>query len=73
MTAGQHTSPDGVFYSGTAPWWSNRTVRAILRKYAADATDIAWIDIHTGLGPYGHGEKIYPGRNAQSDLARARA
>jgi hypothetical protein len=73
VTAGQYASPDGVFYGGTGPSWSNRTVRAILRKYAVKATDIAWIDIHTGLGPYGHGEKIYPGRNAAADLARARA
>ena len=73
VTSGQYTSPDGVFYGGTAPSWSNRTMRAILRKYGAAATHIGWIDIHTGLGPYGHGEKIYPGRNAPADLAQARA
>ena len=73
VTVGQYTAPDGLFYGGTAPAWSNRTVRAILRRYAAAATHIGWIDIHTGLGPYGHGEKIYPGRNAPADLALARA
>ncbi|MGJ7507096.1 M14 family metallopeptidase [Variovorax sp. GT1P44] len=73
VTSGQYTSPDGVFYGGTAPSWSNRTLRGILRKYGAAATHIGWIDIHTGLGPYGHGEKIYPGRNAPADLAQARA
>jgi hypothetical protein len=73
VTRGQYTSPDGLFYGGTAPSWSNGTMRAILRKYAASATHLGWIDIHTGLGPYGHGEKIYPGRNAPADLAQARA
>ena len=73
VTAGQYTSPQGVFYGGKAPSWSNRTMRGILRRYGAGATHIGWIDIHTGLGPYGHGEKIYPGRNAPADLARARA
>jgi len=73
VTAGQYSSPNGVFYGGTAPSWSNRTMRAILRKYGAGATNIGWIDIHTGLGPYGHGEKIYPGRNAPADIAQARA
>jgi hypothetical protein len=73
VTAGQYVSPNGVFYGGTAPSWSNRTVRAILRKYGAAAALIGWIDIHTGLGPYGHGEKIYPGRNAPADIAQARA
>ena len=73
VTTGQYNSPDGVFYGGQAPSWSNGTIRAILRQYAAAAGHIAWIDVHTGLGPYGHGEKIYPGRNAPADLARARA
>jgi hypothetical protein len=73
VTKGQYTSPDGVFYGGQAPSWSNRTIRAILRKYAAKARHIGWIDVHTGLGPYGHGEKIYPGHDAPADLARARA
>jgi hypothetical protein len=73
VTKGQYTSPDGLFYGGTAPSWSNRTIRAILRKYAASATHIGWIDVHTGLGPYGHGEKIYPGRNTPEDLALAHA
>jgi hypothetical protein len=73
VTKGQYVSPDGLFYGGTAPSWSNGTMRAILRKYAASATHIGWIDIHTGLGPYGHGEKIYPGRNTPADLAQAHA
>jgi len=73
VTSGQYSSPDGVFYGGTEPSWSNRTMRSILRKYGAAAEHIGWIDVHTGLGPYGHGEKIYPGRNATADLARARA
>jgi hypothetical protein len=73
VTAGQYHSPNGVFYGGSGPSWSNRTMRAILRKYGAGATNIGWIDIHTGLGPYGHGEKIYPGRNAPADIAQARA
>ncbi len=73
VTLGQYTTPDGIFYGGNAPAWSNRTVRTILNRYAAAAKHIAWIDVHTGLGPYGHGEKIYPGPNAAVDVARARA
>jgi len=73
VTKGQYVSSDGLFYGGTAPSWSNKTIRSILRKYAASATHIGWIDVHTGLGPYGHGEKIYPGRNTPEDLAMAHA
>jgi len=71
VTKGQYTSPGGLFFGGAAPSWSNRTIRAILRKYAASATHLGWIDVHTGLGSYGHGEKIYAGRNTPQDLALA--
>jgi hypothetical protein len=73
VSSGQSVSPDGLFYAGKAPAWSNRTLRGILQRHAVSATDIAWVDIHTGLGPYGHGEKIYAGRNDAAELARARA
>ena len=33
---------------------------------------IGWIDVHTGLGPRGHGEKIYAGRRDEAEVARAR-
>ena len=70
VSSGQATHADGLFYAGTAPSWSNRTVRAILRRHGAGRRHIAWIDVHTGLGPYGHGEKIF-GRHNADTLARA--
>lgn len=73
LSAGQHTHAAGMFYGGTAPSWSNHTVRALLRQYAAQVEHLGWIDIHTGLGPFGHAEKIYAGPNTEVDLARARA
>lgn len=73
VSAGQRSRADGLFYSGTQPSWSNLTVRAILRRHGADRKRIGWIDLHTGLGPYGHGEKIYAGANEAAELARARA
>jgi hypothetical protein len=68
---GQYESPNGLFYGGHEPAWSNKTIRAILRKYAGAARRIAWIDVHTGLGPYGHGEKIFPGKLAEAPLAKS--
>jgi hypothetical protein len=73
VTGGQHAYPDGLFYGGARPTWSNRTLRAMLRRHAAGRRRVAWIDFHTALGPRGHGEKIYAGRNVPADLARARA
>ena len=34
---------------------------------------IAWIDLHTGLGPNGVGERIYAGRDDRAATARASA
>lgn len=70
VSSGQARHPDGLFYSGTAPAWSNGTVRAIVHQHGAGRRHIAWIDVHTGLGPYGHGEKIF-GRHAEATLNRA--
>ena len=72
ISSGQDRHPDGLFYSGTAPAWSNRTIRGIVRKQGANCRHTAWIDVHTGLGPYGHGEKIF-GRHSDATLARALA
>lgn len=48
-------------------------MRDILRRHATGARHIGWIDVHTGLGRNGHGEKIYAGRTSLSDLALARS
>lgn len=40
LTRGQHEFADGLFYGGTAPTWSNQTVRQVLRSMVAPAS--AW-------------------------------
>jgi len=59
MSLGQYTYADGMFFGGQAPTWSNETLRTILRRHARQCRQIASIDIHTGLGPFGHGERIF--------------
>jgi Protein of unknown function (DUF2817) len=56
ITAGQYVDPEGVFYGGREPSWSNRTLRQILRAEAGHARHVGFIDLHTGLGPFGAGE-----------------
>ena len=73
VSAGQQSFRDGLFFSGTLPTWSNWTMRALVSKHGAARKRIGWIDLHTGLGPYGHGEKIFAGANDPAELARARA
>jgi hypothetical protein len=53
---GQYTHPKGLLFGGTAETWSNRTFRDIVTKHMLGARRVVLVDIHTGLGPYGHGE-----------------
>jgi hypothetical protein len=73
MTRGQYSHPDGLFFGGVRATWSNRTLRDVLRRHAAAARRIGWIDFHTGLGPSGHGEKIFAARDDAAVLVRTRA
>ncbi|MFO1314836.1 MAG: M14 family metallopeptidase [Burkholderiales bacterium] len=73
VSGGQCEFPDGLFHAGVQPAWSNRVLRSVLRAHARGAATLGWIDFHTGLGPRGHGEKIYAGRAAATDVARAKA
>jgi hypothetical protein len=73
ITSGQSEFADGVFYSGRAPVWSNTLLRDVLRRHGAHRRALGWIDFHTGLGPWGHGEKIYSGPDDATTIARARA
>ena len=70
---GQCEFPDGLFYGGVRPAWSNGVLRSLLREHGGARQRIGWIDFHTGLGPRGHGEKIFSGRDGPADLARAKA
>jgi hypothetical protein len=72
ITRGQHEFPDGLFFGGTAPTWSNKTLREVLRAHGRRAARIGWIDVHTGLGPSGLGERIYAGRDDDAAVRRAR-
>ncbi len=73
FSRGQHEFPLGVFFGGTAPTWSNTTLRSVLREHAYRAARIAWIDLHTGLGPSGLGERIFACADDAAALQRARA
>ena len=71
-SGGQHEYPQGLFYGGSGPTWSNQTIRQVLRQHAGQARQFAWIDLHTGLGPNGLGERIYAGGDDAATVARAR-
>jgi hypothetical protein len=58
VSAGQYTHPTGIFHGGSGPVWSHRWLRAHLPELVGGATTLVIVDLHTGLGPWGHGELI---------------
>lgn len=73
VSQGQHEFADGMFFGGAAATWSNTTLRQVLQTYGRKAKRIAWMDLHTGLGPIGLGERIFACRDEAAALVRARA
>ncbi len=73
VTAGQYHHPEGLFYGGHNPTWSQQTLRHVLQDHGRRCARMGWIDLHTGLGPSGVGERIYAGRDEPAAIARARA
>jgi hypothetical protein len=73
VTRGQYRHPDGLFYGGTAPVWSHRLLRFLVGQHLTGCPRVAYIDLHTGLGPRSHGEPIFRGGWDGGALDRARA
>ena len=65
VSGGQYSHPTGVFYGGAGPVWSHRWLVEHLAEVVGEATRVGIVDLHTGLGPWGHGELIsHEGRGA---------
>ena len=73
VSRGQSDFPDGLFYAGREPAWSNIVLRDILKRHGERRKRVGWIDFHTGLGAWGHGEKIHSGPDDAAMIARNRA
>jgi hypothetical protein len=73
ISKGQHEFPQGLFFGGQAPTWSNQTLRRVLQKYGQRCQKLAWIDLHTGLGPSGVGERIFACADDAAAYTRAKA
>ncbi len=58
ITKGQYHHPEGLYFGGAKPAWSNALFRKLITEECGHAERVIMIDIHTGLGPYGHGELI---------------
>ena len=73
LTVGQYIHPEGVQFGGQRQEESNRLLREIAKRETRGAERVAWIDVHTGLGPFGEVEMIVESAPDTPDFQRARA
>jgi hypothetical protein len=73
ITHGQYTHPDGLFFGGNRPSWSNETLQRIISEHVLGHPYVAYIDLHTGLGEPGVGEPIFRGGTDPEAYNRARS
>lgn len=71
IAGGQYRHPDGIFFGGHAPTWSRLVLEEAFASRLARARRVAVVDVHTGLGPHGHGERICDHPPGLAGLARA--
>ena len=59
ISGGQYQFADGLFYGGSQPTQSRQYLHQIIERYQlTERAQVAVIDIHSGLGPFGYGEVI---------------
>jgi hypothetical protein len=71
MLEGQYHHPDGLFYAGKEPEWSNRLFRRILTEHLARASTVGFVDWHTGVGSFGEVVYLITGDRGSPDYAAA--
>ncbi|MBU6956777.1 M14 family metallopeptidase [Pseudomonas sp. CVAP len=73
VEGGQHSHPDGLFYGGLAPSWSNRTLHQIIAAHLSQAEVAMCFDLHSGAGEYGHPMLLTVTQAAYPALEQAQA
>ena len=71
FNGGQYSHPDGIFYGGARPQWANSALRAAVETHLGRAQRVAFLDLHTGIGPWC--EHVYLCFHPEGSPARARA
>lgn len=58
LSGGQYTDASGPFYGGVSAAHGRKTIEKVMTDYQLQNRQLAVIDVHSGLGPYGYGELI---------------
>lgn len=70
ISRGQYFNSGGIYFGGREEQTSVRIIRQIAREELRGATQVAWIDIHTGLGQFGDYVMLYEADAADEAFAR---
>jgi len=71
FNGGQYAHQDGVYFGGERAQWANRAFREAVQTHLASLERVAFIDLHTGIGP--RYEHIYLCFHPEGSAARERA
>lgn len=71
LTVGQYIHPEGVQFGGQKREDSNRLLRELAKRETRGAPRVAWLDVHTGLGPFGEVEMIMESSPESPEVALA--
>jgi len=71
FNGGQYSHPDGIFYGGARAQWANHAFRAAVQTHLGRARQVAYVDLHTGIGP--RGEHVFLCFHPEGSAARERA
>lgn len=72
ISQGQGSFSRGLFYAGTEEAWSNHVIRSVLSQHLANAEEVMFIDLHTGLGEYAQAELITQASTTSPEFLRAK-
>lgn len=72
LSGGQYQDPLGPFFGGTRPAHAHRLVQDWITRFTLATRQLAVIDLHTGLGPFGEGEIICDHAPDSAGVATAR-
>lgn len=71
LTKGQYEFPEGMFFGGFSPAFSNVLWRQLLHEFGSQRRRVCVIDVHSGLGPRGYGEIQFEGSSSDPEFKRA--
>ncbi|MDF1630095.1 MAG: DUF2817 domain-containing protein [Alcanivoracaceae bacterium] len=58
VSGGQYSDPSGAFFGGFGKSHGRLLIEKLINEFTLGEKQLAVIDLHTGLGPYGYGEII---------------